>query len=92
VRHPEIEAIRLQPLNKAEEVGIDADGPILDLPPHAVVVVENRLHAVRLSFLVTPVDRPHRLPPPEARFASLEEMTAQIDDDASMARRILSAG
>jgi hypothetical protein len=29
---------------------------------------------------------------PEAKFASLEEMTAQIDDDASMARRILSAG
>ncbi|MCA3729182.1 MAG: hypothetical protein IM671_09425 [Phenylobacterium sp.] len=29
---------------------------------------------------------------PEARFASLEEMTAQIDDDASMARMILSAG
>jgi riboflavin kinase/FMN adenylyltransferase len=29
---------------------------------------------------------------PEAKFASLEEMTAQIDDDASMARMILSAG
>ena len=29
---------------------------------------------------------------PEAKFASLEEMTAQIDDDASMARLILSAG
>ncbi|MCA6320725.1 MAG: hypothetical protein IM652_03680 [Phenylobacterium sp.] len=28
----------------------------------------------------------------EARFASLEDMTAQIDDDASMARMILSAG
>ncbi len=28
---------------------------------------------------------------PEAKFASLEEMTAQIDDDASMARMILSA-
>jgi len=29
---------------------------------------------------------------PEAKFASLEDMTAQIDDDASMARMILSAG
>ncbi|MCA3710490.1 MAG: hypothetical protein INF02_11895 [Phenylobacterium sp.] len=30
---------------------------------------------------------------PEARFASLQGMTAQIDDDdASMARMILSAG
>ncbi|WP_333807160.1 riboflavin kinase [Phenylobacterium sp.] len=29
---------------------------------------------------------------PEARFASLQDMTAQIDDDASMARMILSAG
>ncbi|MFN9834401.1 MAG: riboflavin kinase [Phenylobacterium sp.] len=29
---------------------------------------------------------------PEARFASLQDMTAQIDDDASMARVILSAG
>jgi riboflavin kinase/FMN adenylyltransferase len=28
---------------------------------------------------------------PEAKFASLEDMTAQIDDDASMARMILSA-
>ncbi|MFM8938747.1 MAG: riboflavin kinase, partial [Phenylobacterium sp.] len=28
---------------------------------------------------------------PEAKFASLQEMTAQIDDDASMARMILSA-
>ncbi|MFM8938745.1 MAG: riboflavin kinase, partial [Phenylobacterium sp.] len=29
---------------------------------------------------------------PEAKFDSLQEMTAQIDDDASMARMILSAG
>jgi FAD synthase len=29
---------------------------------------------------------------PEAKFASLEEMTAQIDDDTSMARMILTAG
>ncbi|AWM76508.1 riboflavin kinase [Phenylobacterium parvum] len=29
---------------------------------------------------------------PETAFASLVELTSQIDDDASMARMILSAG
>jgi hypothetical protein len=57
VRHPQIEAILFQPLHEAQEVGIDADRPFLDLPPHTVVVVEYRPHAGKLPFLVTLVDR-----------------------------------
>jgi hypothetical protein len=51
VRHPQIEAIFYQPLHEAKEVGIDADRPFLDLPPHTVVVVENRPHAVKVIIL-----------------------------------------
>jgi hypothetical protein len=51
--HSKIEAIFLQPFNKAEVVGIDADRPLLDLPPYAIVVVEGRPRIGVLTYLIT---------------------------------------